>query len=141
MWRFRYSYWASSQSYVFTKGWSAFVKEKKLKAGDIVSFKRSLSNDMHERCVFIICTKPSLASQPLEEPTMEAPHSTDHGASSSPSKMSIHEVHAHDTTTYPFPATQPVEEATAGAPCSRAPSHSSMSTMHQLHGHDIARHL
>ncbi|XP_022733864.1 AP2/ERF and B3 domain-containing transcription factor RAV1-like [Durio zibethinus] len=41
VWRFRYSYWNSSQSYVLTKGWSRFVKEKNLKAGDIVSFQRS----------------------------------------------------------------------------------------------------
>lgn len=41
VWRFRYSYWNSSQSYVLTKGWSRFVKEKGLKAGDIVSFQRS----------------------------------------------------------------------------------------------------
>ncbi|MCI51775.1 B3 domain-containing transcription factor NGA1-like, partial [Trifolium medium] len=40
MWRFRYSYWNSSQSYVMTKGWSRFVKDKKLDAGDIVSFHR-----------------------------------------------------------------------------------------------------
>lgn len=39
-WRFRYSYWNSSQSYVMTKGWSRFVKEKKLNAGDTVSFHR-----------------------------------------------------------------------------------------------------
>ncbi|KAK8481429.1 hypothetical protein V6N11_038005 [Hibiscus sabdariffa] len=39
-WRFRYSYWNSSQSYVMTKGWSRFVKDKKLDAGDIVSFQR-----------------------------------------------------------------------------------------------------
>ncbi|XP_061359234.1 B3 domain-containing transcription factor NGA1-like isoform X2 [Gastrolobium bilobum] len=42
MWRFRYSYWNSSQSYVMTKGWSRFVKEKKLDAGDVVSFQRGL---------------------------------------------------------------------------------------------------
>lgn len=42
-WRFRYSYWNSSQSYVMTKGWSRFVKEKKLDAGDIVSFQRGAS--------------------------------------------------------------------------------------------------
>ncbi|KAK1285988.1 hypothetical protein QJS10_CPB20g01608 [Acorus calamus] len=42
-WRFRYSYWNSSQSYVMTKGWSRFVKEKKLDAGDIVSFGRAVS--------------------------------------------------------------------------------------------------
>ncbi|KAH7513626.1 hypothetical protein FEM48_Zijuj11G0000900 [Ziziphus jujuba var. spinosa] len=43
-WRFRYSYWNSSQSYVMTKGWSRFVKEKKLDAGDIVSFQRGLGD-------------------------------------------------------------------------------------------------
>lgn len=41
-WRFRYSYWNSSQSYVMTKGWSRFVKDKKLDAGDIVSFERNV---------------------------------------------------------------------------------------------------
>ncbi|KAG6508308.1 AP2/ERF and B3 domain-containing protein Os01g0693400-like [Zingiber officinale] len=41
-WRFKYSYWNSSQSYVLTKGWSRFVKEKQLKAGDTVSFWRSI---------------------------------------------------------------------------------------------------
>ncbi|KAK8565631.1 hypothetical protein V6N13_020717 [Hibiscus sabdariffa] len=41
-WRFRYSYWNSSQSYVMTKGWSRFVKEKKLNAGDTVSFQRGV---------------------------------------------------------------------------------------------------
>lgn len=45
VWRFRYSYWNSSQSYVLTKGWSRFVKEKNLKAGDIVSFQRSIGGD------------------------------------------------------------------------------------------------
>ncbi|KAG7553344.1 B3 DNA binding domain [Arabidopsis thaliana x Arabidopsis arenosa] len=45
MWRFRYSYWNSSQSYVMTKGWSRFVKEKKLFAGDTVSFHRGFIPD------------------------------------------------------------------------------------------------
>uniref|UniRef100_A0A7N0UVQ5 TF-B3 domain-containing protein n=1 Tax=Kalanchoe fedtschenkoi TaxID=63787 RepID=A0A7N0UVQ5_KALFE len=40
VWKFRYSYWTSSQSYVLTKGWSRYVKEKGLTAGDIVSFQR-----------------------------------------------------------------------------------------------------
>ncbi|KAM7280722.1 hypothetical protein ACFE04_007856 [Oxalis oulophora] len=44
LWRFRYSYWNSSQSYVMTKGWSRFVKEKKLEAGDIVSFQRGVGD-------------------------------------------------------------------------------------------------
>ncbi|EYU38665.1 hypothetical protein MIMGU_mgv1a021192mg [Erythranthe guttata] len=39
-WRFRYSYWNSSQSYVLTRGWSRFVKEKRLDAGDAVLFLR-----------------------------------------------------------------------------------------------------
>jgi hypothetical protein len=39
-WRFRYSYWTSSQSYVLTKGWSRYVKEKRLDARDVVHFER-----------------------------------------------------------------------------------------------------
>ncbi|KAJ7963396.1 B3 domain-containing transcription factor [Quillaja saponaria] len=48
-WRFRYSYWNSSQSYVMTKGWSRFVKEKKLDAGDIVSFQRGAGESYKHR--------------------------------------------------------------------------------------------
>ncbi|ESW17331.1 hypothetical protein PHAVU_007G230700 [Phaseolus vulgaris] len=39
-WRFRYSYWNSSQSYVLTKGWSRYVKDKRLDTGDVVLFER-----------------------------------------------------------------------------------------------------
>nr|GMD08017.1 AP2/ERF and B3 domain-containing transcription factor RAV1-like [Ipomoea batatas]GME15729.1 AP2/ERF and B3 domain-containing transcription factor RAV1-like [Ipomoea batatas] len=35
----------NSQSYVLTKGWSRFVKEKGLRAGDVVSFRRSTGQD------------------------------------------------------------------------------------------------
>lgn len=48
-WRFRYSYWNSSQSYVMTKGWSRFVKEKRLDAGDIVSFQRGVGEFGRDR--------------------------------------------------------------------------------------------
>lgn len=48
-WRFRYSYWNSSQSYVMTKGWSRFVKEKKLDAGDVVSFQRGVGETGRDR--------------------------------------------------------------------------------------------
>ncbi|KAL6290613.1 hypothetical protein ACE6H2_008123 [Prunus campanulata] len=48
-WRFRYSYWNSSQSYVMTKGWSRFVKEKKLDAGDVVSFERGVGDSGKDR--------------------------------------------------------------------------------------------
>ncbi|XP_059636857.1 AP2/ERF and B3 domain-containing transcription factor At1g51120-like [Cornus florida] len=37
-WEFRYCYWKSSQSFVFTRGWNRFVKEKELKAKDMVIF-------------------------------------------------------------------------------------------------------
>ncbi|KAK9947361.1 hypothetical protein M0R45_002990 [Rubus argutus] len=37
-WKFRYCYWKSSQSFVFTRGWNRFVKERLLKANDTVRF-------------------------------------------------------------------------------------------------------
>ncbi|KAK9698574.1 hypothetical protein RND81_08G114100 [Saponaria officinalis] len=37
-WKFRYCYWQSSSSYVFTRGWNSFVREKNLKSRDIVAF-------------------------------------------------------------------------------------------------------
>ncbi|KFK35915.1 hypothetical protein AALP_AA4G053000 [Arabis alpina] len=37
-WKFRYCYWRSSQSFVFTRGWNGFVKEKNLKENDVVRF-------------------------------------------------------------------------------------------------------
>jgi RAV-like factor len=40
VWRFRYSYWQSSRSYVLTKGWIRFVREKGLRAGDTIAFSR-----------------------------------------------------------------------------------------------------
>ncbi|OWM82556.1 hypothetical protein CDL15_Pgr002131 [Punica granatum] len=46
-WQFRYSYWSSSQSYVLTKGWNRYVKEKGLGAGDIVSFGRHCADSGH----------------------------------------------------------------------------------------------
>ncbi|XP_010501940.1 PREDICTED: AP2/ERF and B3 domain-containing transcription factor At1g50680-like [Camelina sativa] len=37
-WKFRYCYWKSSQSFVITSGWKSFVREKKLKEKDVISF-------------------------------------------------------------------------------------------------------
>ncbi|GER29817.1 AP2/B3 transcription factor family protein [Striga asiatica] len=37
-WKLRYCYWKSSQSFVFTRGWNRFAKEKKLRAKDRVIF-------------------------------------------------------------------------------------------------------
>ncbi|KAJ3680278.1 hypothetical protein LUZ60_016556 [Juncus effusus] len=48
-WRFRYSYWNSSQSYVMTKGWSRFVKEKRLDPGDTVSFGRGVGHEARDK--------------------------------------------------------------------------------------------
>ncbi|CAN4104599.1 unnamed protein product [Withania somnifera] len=38
LWKFRYCYWRSSQSFVFTKGWNKFVKDKGLRAKDTIVF-------------------------------------------------------------------------------------------------------
>ncbi|KAL3752079.1 hypothetical protein ACJRO7_012836 [Eucalyptus globulus] len=47
-WKFRYCYWKSSQSFVFTRGWNWFVKEKELKAKDIVVFYSYECDETHE---------------------------------------------------------------------------------------------
>ncbi|KAG2318005.1 hypothetical protein Bca4012_069020 [Brassica carinata] len=60
-WKFRYSYWNSSQSYVLTKGWSRYVKDKHLHAGDVVFFQRHRF-DLHR--VFIGWRKRVEASSP-----------------------------------------------------------------------------
>ncbi|KAG0459628.1 hypothetical protein HPP92_022756 [Vanilla planifolia] len=60
-WRFRYSYWTSSQSYVLTKGWSRFVKEKQLDAGDAVLFLRRRTDA--ER-LYIGCRRRSGSQEP-----------------------------------------------------------------------------
>lgn len=45
VWRFRYSYWNSSRCYVLSRGWTWFVKDKNLKAGDVVCFEQSIGAD------------------------------------------------------------------------------------------------
>lgn len=37
-WKFQYSYCKSSQIFVFTRGWNRFVKDKGLRANDLVIF-------------------------------------------------------------------------------------------------------
>ncbi|RRT39757.1 hypothetical protein B296_00045879 [Ensete ventricosum] len=53
-WTFRYCYWKSSQSYVFTKGWNKFVKEKRLEAKDTVAFYRCEERDGLRRTYCLI---------------------------------------------------------------------------------------
>ncbi|KAF5733396.1 B3 domain-containing transcription factor NGA1-like isoform X2 [Tripterygium wilfordii] len=66
-WRFRYSYWNSSQSYVMTKGWSRFVKEKKLDAGDVVSFQRGVGESGRDRLYIDWRRRPNpLESTPIQ---------------------------------------------------------------------------
>ena len=70
VWRFRYSYWNSSQSYVLTKGWSRFVREKGLRAGDTIVFSHSTYGP--EKQLFIDCKKTKAAATdaagPAEKP-------------------------------------------------------------------------
>ncbi|CAL4951392.1 unnamed protein product [Urochloa decumbens] len=69
VWRFRYSYWNSSQSYVLTKGWSRFVREKGLRAGDTIIFSHSTYGQ--EKQLFIDCKKTT--TKPEEKEAKEAP--------------------------------------------------------------------
>ncbi|CDP12254.1 unnamed protein product [Coffea canephora] len=72
-WRFRYSYWNSSQSYVMTKGWSRFVKEKKLDAGDIVSFQRGVGELGKDRLFIDWRRRPDAPDHPQLPPSIN-PH-------------------------------------------------------------------
>lgn len=65
-WRFRYSYWNSSQSYVMTKGWSRFVKDKKLDAGDIVSFQRGVGGSAKDRLFIDWRHRPEAPNPPYQ---------------------------------------------------------------------------
>ncbi|TVU14042.1 hypothetical protein EJB05_37487, partial [Eragrostis curvula] len=53
IWRFLFSYWNSSQSYVMTKGWNRFVREKQLDSGDTVSFFSSPCESARQHRLFI----------------------------------------------------------------------------------------
>ncbi|XP_062230194.1 B3 domain-containing protein Os06g0107800-like [Phragmites australis] len=63
-WRFRYSYWSSSQSYVMTKGWSRYVRDKRLAAGDTVAFCRDGTR------LFIDCRRRSRGATPPAVPAL-----------------------------------------------------------------------
>ncbi|KAJ8770853.1 hypothetical protein K2173_021768 [Erythroxylum novogranatense] len=57
---FRYCYRRSSQSFVFTRGWNRFVKEKNLKEDDIVSFYTCVQHSTPEiQHLTLIDIKPS----------------------------------------------------------------------------------
>ncbi|RZC56030.1 hypothetical protein C5167_014883 [Papaver somniferum] len=62
-WNFRYCYWRSSQSYVFTKGWIRFVKEKKLKATDVVTFYKCECQNGAQKAFYMIDVASSVAPE------------------------------------------------------------------------------
>ncbi|XP_047315700.1 B3 domain-containing transcription factor NGA1-like [Impatiens glandulifera] len=93
-WRFRYSYWNSSQSYVMTKGWSRFVKEKKLDAGDIVSFQRGVGEIGKDRLFIDWRRRP----ETVPPDTLHLPHTSFHslgGYFSFDNYRSYHQQHQH----------------------------------------------
>ncbi|CAL5022163.1 unnamed protein product [Urochloa decumbens] len=53
LWHFRFSLCRGSNTYVLNKGWSAFIKEKKLNNGDTVSFYRSAGMSAGTNHIFI----------------------------------------------------------------------------------------
>uniref|UniRef100_A0A453FAX7 TF-B3 domain-containing protein n=1 Tax=Aegilops tauschii subsp. strangulata TaxID=200361 RepID=A0A453FAX7_AEGTS len=71
VWRFRYSYWNSSQSYVLTKGWSRFVKEKGLGAGDVVGFYRAAAGE--DSKLFIDCKQRPSTNSPAPADPVDQP--------------------------------------------------------------------
>ncbi|CAD6265839.1 unnamed protein product [Miscanthus lutarioriparius] len=53
IWRFRFCLWNNSKTYVLTKGWHAFIKEKNLKKGDVLSFYRGAGKTTSTNHMFI----------------------------------------------------------------------------------------
>ncbi|EPS62763.1 hypothetical protein M569_12025 [Genlisea aurea] len=57
LWKFRYCYWKSSQSFVFTRGWNRFVKEKGLRENDTIAFYLYESKDGQSFIVIDVAKK------------------------------------------------------------------------------------
>ncbi|KAK3189703.1 hypothetical protein Dsin_029264 [Dipteronia sinensis] len=55
MWKFRYCYWKSSQSFVFTRGWNRFVKDNQLKHNDTISFYMCKCRDNNSTVTKTFC--------------------------------------------------------------------------------------
>ncbi|KAJ0974469.1 hypothetical protein J5N97_016434 [Dioscorea zingiberensis] len=91
-WRFRYSYWNSSQSYVMTKGWSRFVKEKRLDAGDTVSFGRGVGEAGRDRLFIDWKRRPDVSEHGSVIPRFPLPSSIHHH----------HHNHHHHRPVVPF---------------------------------------
>ncbi|MCD7455040.1 hypothetical protein HAX54_026917 [Datura stramonium] len=72
-WKFRYCYWKSSQSYVFTKGWNKFVKDKGLTANDTIIFNLcEFKNGTKENCNgFVIDVVKNTQVLPMQQETID----------------------------------------------------------------------
>ncbi|XP_055826226.1 AP2/ERF and B3 domain-containing transcription factor At1g51120-like [Solanum dulcamara] len=68
LWKFRYCYWKSSQSFVFTKGWNKFVKDKSLRAKDTIVFNLcEFKNGTKENCnAFVIDVVKNIEGLPMD---------------------------------------------------------------------------
>lgn len=54
-WSFRYSYWKSTQTFVFTKGWRHFLKMNTLNTKDVIFFYRcEYEEEFHRRVFYMI---------------------------------------------------------------------------------------
>ncbi|KAJ1278761.1 hypothetical protein BS78_04G103700 [Paspalum vaginatum] len=76
VWRFRFNLWRSSKTYVLTKGWPTYTKEKKLKKGDVVSFYRDAWESPGTSRIFIhikphvgITSMPKRMTTPVLNPS------------------------------------------------------------------------
>ncbi|XP_047970898.1 AP2/ERF and B3 domain-containing transcription factor At1g51120-like [Salvia hispanica] len=73
VWKFRYCYWKSSQSFVFTRGWSRFVKAKGLRSNDSVAFYLYESRRLGRRFTVIdVAEKDGDFGEVVEEKEEEA---------------------------------------------------------------------
>ncbi|KAI3787627.1 hypothetical protein L1987_42229 [Smallanthus sonchifolius] len=56
LWKFRYCYWKSSKSFVFTREWNQFVKDKKLMPKDKIIFYFQENLEMQNMGFWVIDT-------------------------------------------------------------------------------------
>ncbi|PSS26974.1 AP2/ERF and B3 domain-containing transcription factor [Actinidia chinensis var. chinensis] len=75
LWKFRYCYWKSSQSFVFTRGWNRFVKEKGLKENDIIAFYvcegRERAKEGHSFCLIDVVYPEGSTNSRVDEGTSQ----------------------------------------------------------------------
>lgn len=65
LWKFRYCYWKSSQSFVFTRGWNRFVKAKGLRSNDTIAFYMYHTHFGNSFLVIDVAAKDGEPSSPI----------------------------------------------------------------------------